>query len=51
LAGASAFEAAAVSPSRESVGAGTDFGSVVLGSSGLGLVGFSGSAIISNESN
>src|ERR1044072_8624916 len=46
LAGASAFEAAAASPSRESVGAGADFGSVVFGFSGLGFVVFSGSAII-----
>src|SRR4030095_2439592 len=46
LAGASAFEAAAASPSRESVGGGTAFDSVVVCSSGLGLVGFSGSAII-----
>src|SRR4030095_12834608 len=45
LAGASAFEAAA-SPSWESFGAGTDLASLVFGSSGFGLVGFSGSAII-----
>src|SRR4029453_17420262 len=46
LADASVFEAGAGAPSRESVGAGTDFGSVGFGSSGVGLVGFSGSAII-----
>ena len=46
LAGASAFAATGFSPSRESIGAGADFGSLVFGSSGLGLVGCSGSAIL-----
>jgi len=45
LACASAFAGGAFSPACESAGAGVDFGSSLFGSSGLGLVGFSGSAI------
>src|SRR5262249_34274627 len=46
LVGAPVFEGAAGAPSRESAGTGTGFGSVVFGSSGFGVVGFSGSAIV-----